>query len=86
MSNAPPVPESQTPPWPAQPAPREPSEEPAAKATRPGVTNAGMVAGMVVGSAAIAAALLYAGRRGRTKPGDGPKSAGAASAPAPETD
>jgi hypothetical protein len=74
MSHKPPIPEAQTARWPAHPAPRE--DAPVAEPESPEQPGWGSrvdkrvvagVAGMVVGSAAVAAALLFAGRSSKPK-------------------
>jgi len=72
MTHKPPVPEASTPPWPAHPAPIDRTEHPAPAAetdesgSRIGKSVA-VAAGVAVGSAALAAALLFAGRNSKPK-------------------
>jgi hypothetical protein len=77
MTHKPPVPEASTPPWPAHPAPIDRSEQPApAEPADEGSSriNKGMAvaAGVAVGSAALAAALLFAGRNSKPKSANTP--------------
>lgn len=78
MTHKPPVPEAATPPWPATPPPRADNEDAAAQSAaaqqdepdRIGGVDKRIVAGVAgiaVGSAAIAAALMFAGRLNRPK-------------------
>ena len=73
MSHKPPLPEAATPPWPASPPPiehksdsAEPEGEDKSESRVDKRIVAG-VAGIAVGSAAVAAALLFAGRMSRPK-------------------
>jgi hypothetical protein len=80
MTHKPPVPEAATPPWPATPPPRAANEDAASESgtaaarqdesDRIGGVDKRIVAGVAgiaVGSAAIAAALMFAGRLNRPK-------------------
>jgi hypothetical protein len=84
MTHKPPVPDAATPPWPATPAPRDHTATPAVaddESERIGGVDKRIVAGVAgiaVGSAAIAAALLFSGRLNR------PKSASAPVPPRPD--
>ncbi|MDB5689175.1 MAG: hypothetical protein JWL91_1051 [Sphingomonas bacterium] len=81
MTHKPPLPEAATPPWPATPAPHVANDGATDSARRDeeperigGVDKrivAG-VAGIAVGSAAIAAALLFSGRLNRPKSASAP--------------
>jgi hypothetical protein len=81
MTHKPPVPEASTPPWPAHPAPIDHSAAPAPAQVEEsgsimGSKGIAVAAGVAVGSAALAAALLFAGRHSK------PKSAATATKPA----
>jgi hypothetical protein len=72
MTHKPPVPEASTPPWPAHPAPIDHSAAPAP--AQPDEESGSLIgkgmavaAGVAVGSAALAAALLFAGRNSKPK-------------------
>jgi len=83
MSHKPPVPDASVAPYPPTPAPHDPNAapDPQADATRSGSwIDKRVVAGIAVGSAAVAAALLFAGRTSR------PKSAAIAPPPVPTPD
>jgi hypothetical protein len=82
MTHKPPVPEASTPPWPASPAPHDKSaapvaDEDSARTSRVDRAMVAGIAGLAVGSAAVAAALLFAGRNSK------PKSAALTPAPQP---
>ena len=79
MTHKPPLPDAATAPWPATPAPHEATLAAADPAGEEQTGRSGVdkrivagVAGIAVGSAAIAAALLFAGRLNRPKSASAP--------------